>query len=31
MQIAQGRQPEFPVAETKKGGRHAKSGPVVTR
>ena len=32
MQIAQGRQPEFPVAEMKKGnGRHAKSGPVVTR
>ena len=32
MQIAQGRQPEFPVAAMKEGnGRHAKTGPAVTR
>ena len=32
MQIAQGRQPEFPVATMKEeNGRHGKTGPAVTR
>ena len=32
IQIAQGRQPEFPVATMKEeNGRHAKTGPAVTR
>ena len=32
MQIAQGQQPEFPVATVKEGnGRHEERGPVVSR